>query len=155
MERIRILDYEPRFREAFRDLNQWWIHRYFEMEEKDYQILHDPQSHVLDKGGLILMAQWEGQTAGTCALLPSERNGFDFELTKMGVAPEFQGRGVGMALGKAVLEKARSLGARSVFLESNTVLRPAIELYKKLGFREFSGGASPYQRSNIQMQVSL
>jgi GNAT superfamily N-acetyltransferase len=125
------------------------------MEEKDYQILHDPQSYVLDKGGLILMAQWEGQTAGTCALLPPDRPGFDFELTKMGVAPEFQGKGVGMALGKAILEKARSLGARNVFLESNTVLQPAIELYKKLGFREFKAESSPYRRSNIQMQVSL
>ena len=155
MAHIRILDYEPRFREAFRDLNQWWIHRYFEMEEKDYQILNDPQSNVLDKGGLILMAQWEGQTAGTCALLPSDRPGFDFELTKMGVAPEFQGKGVGMALGRAILEKARNLGAGKIFLESNTILKPAIGLYKKLGFREFSGEGSPYQRCNIQMELFL
>ena len=155
MVRIRILDYEPRFREAFRDLNEWWIHRYFEMEEKDFQLLHDPKTHILDKGGLILIAQLEGHTAGVCALMPSEQSEFDFELTKMGVAPEFHRRGVGMALGKAILKKAREMGARRVFLESNTILKPAIELYEKLGFREFLGEASPYQRCNIQMEIWL
>jgi len=155
MQRIEILDYEPRFRHAFRELNEWWIHRYFEMEDKDYQLLYDPQTHVLEKGGHILIALLEGQPAGTCALVPSDREGFDFELTKMGMAPEFQGRGVGMALGEAILEKARGLGAENIFLESNTILKPAIELYRKLGFREFSGEESPYQRCNIQMALSL
>ncbi|MDX1332480.1 MAG: GNAT family N-acetyltransferase [Robiginitalea sp.] len=155
MQHMEILDYEPRFRHAFRELNEWWIHRYFEMEDKDYQLLHDPQTHVLEKGGHILVALLEGQPAGTCALVPSDREGFDFELTKMGVAPEFQGRGVGMALGVAILEKARSLGAEKIFLESNTILKPAIGLYKKLGFKEFSGEESPYQRCNIQMELTL
>ena len=155
MGHIEILNYEPCFREAFRDLNEWWIHKYFEMEDKDYQILHDPQTHVLDVGGHILIAQLEGRTVGVCALLPSDRSEFDYELTKMGVAPEFHGRGVGMALGKAILEKAHELDAKKVFLESNTVLRPAIGLYKKLGFREFPGEESPYERCNIQMEISL
>ncbi|MEJ2584754.1 MAG: GNAT family N-acetyltransferase [Robiginitalea sp.] len=104
MNRIEILDYEPRFREAFRDLNQWWIQKYFEMEDKDYQILMDPETQVLHKGGHILVALLEGQAAGVCALLPSDRGDFDFELTKMGVAPGLQGRGVGKALGVAILE---------------------------------------------------
>ena len=56
---------------------------------------------------------------------------------------------------QAVIEKARSLGASKIFLESNTRLKPAINLYHKLGFKKVSGHASPYERSNIQMELVL
>ena len=155
MEAIEILDYEPRFREAFRELNEWWIHKYFEMEEKDYQILHDPETHILNRGGHILVALYKGRPAGVCALLPSDRNEIDFELSKMGVAPDCHGLGIGMALGTAILQKARKMGVKRVFLESNTILEPAINLYRKLGFREMPSVESPYRRCNIQMEILL
>ncbi|RYD17729.1 MAG: MarR family transcriptional regulator, partial [Verrucomicrobiaceae bacterium] len=40
-------------------------------------------------------------------------------------------------------------------LESNTVLKPAIKLYEKLGFKKVVGRASPYSRANIQMELDL
>ncbi|HMI01089.1 MAG TPA: GNAT family N-acetyltransferase, partial [Pedobacter sp.] len=58
-------------------------------------------------------------------------------------------------LGNAVIEKARSLGARKIYLESNTILTPAINLYHKLGFKKVAGHATPYERCNIQMELSL
>lgn len=152
---IRILSYEPRHREAFRDLNTWWIRQYFKMEEKDYQILDHPETHIVGKGGHILVAELQGRPVGVCALIPSEVEGFDYELTKMGVSPRFHGRGIGKALGVSILEKARDLGARRVFLDSNTVLGPAIKLYRQLGFREIPTGNSPYERCNIRMAVDL
>lgn len=85
----------------------------------------------------------------------SDRPGCRFELAKMGVDPAYQGRGIGKALGRAALDKARLLGARKVFLESNRVLKPALALYHSLGFREVVGSPSPYQRSDIQMEVEL
>jgi hypothetical protein len=33
------------------------------------------------------------------------------------------------------------------------MLKPAINLYYKLGFRKTSGPPSPYERSNIQMEL--
>ncbi len=49
--------------------------------------------------------------------------------------------------------KARAAGAWRVYLESNTMLKPAINLYYKLGFRKTAGPPSPYERSNIQMEL--
>lgn len=96
----------------------------------------------------------EGETAvGVCALMKMEDVQYDYELAKMGVSPKFQGHGIGHLLGKAVIEKAISLHARNVYLESNTILTPAINLYKKLGFKEVTGRESPYERSNIQMEL--
>ena len=48
-----------------------------------------------------------------------------------------------------------TIGATRVYLESNTILEPAINLYRKLGFKSVEGGASPYGRCNIQMEVWL
>jgi GNAT superfamily N-acetyltransferase len=79
----------------------------------------------------------------------------EFELAKMAVAPKAQGLGIGYLVGKACIDKARSVGARRIYLESNTTLKPAIQLYHKLGFRKVTGPPSPYERSNIQMELPL
>jgi GNAT superfamily N-acetyltransferase len=78
-----------------------------------------------------------------------------FELAKMAVAPGAKGKGIGLLLGQACIDKARALGAGRVYLESNTKLRPAISLYHKLGFRKIAGPPSPYERCNIQMELRL
>ncbi|WP_420593329.1 GNAT family N-acetyltransferase [Robiginitalea biformata] len=152
---VRIVPYTPAYREAFFRLNQAWIERYFEMEPRDYQVLGNPQETILDPGGHILVALAGGQPVGVCALLASGRPGYDFELAKMGVDPASQGRGIGRALARAILEVARNSGARKIFLESSTRLPAALSLYRKLGFREIAGGPSPYKRSDIRMGLSL
>ena len=73
----------------------------------------------------------------------------------MAVDARIRGKGIGAALGIAVIDKAQSLQAEKVYLESNTILEPAIRLYRKLGFEEFVGEPSPYERCNIQMVLEL
>lgn len=152
---LEIVPFEPRYRQAFYELNKAWIDQYFVMEPKDHEALEHPERSVLQPGGEILVALADGKPVGVCALMVSDRPGCRFELAKMGVDPAWQGRGIGRALGRAALDKARQLGARKVFLESNRVLKPALALYHNLGFREVTGGTSPYKRSDIQMEVDL
>jgi DNA-binding MarR family transcriptional regulator/N-acetylglutamate synthase-like GNAT family acetyltransferase len=150
---VGIVDFSPEHQGAFRQLNEEWITTYFKMEEGDYKALDHPQEYILDKGGHIFMAFYKGEPVGTCSLIRME-NG-DFELAKMGVAPRAKGLGIGWLLGRACLEKAMALGATRVYLESNTRLKPAINLYHKLGFRKVAGPPSPYERCDIQMEVLL
>ena len=152
---LAIVAFEPRYKKAFYELNKAWIDRYFTMEPKDHETLGHPERTILEPGGHILVALTGGKPVGVCALLVSDRPGCRFELGKMGVAPNSQGRGIGRALCIAALETARRQGAQKVYLESNTLLEPAIRLYRSLGFREVDAGASPYKRSNIQMEVDL
>lgn len=152
---VAIVDYEPKYQQPFRDLNAEWISKYFKMEAADYQALDHPQTYILDQGGHILVALYQGQAVGVCALIQTKHPEFDYELAKMAVSPLAQGKNIGYLLGLAILDKARSLGAKKVFLESNTILKPAISLYYKLGFEKVSGYPSPYERSNIQMVVEL
>jgi DNA-binding MarR family transcriptional regulator/N-acetylglutamate synthase-like GNAT family acetyltransferase len=148
---VEIHEFRPDWQPAFRTLNEEWITKYFRMEESDYKALDHPQEYILDKGGHIFMALYKGEPVAACALIPMDDGGF--ELAKMAVSPRAQGLGIGWLVGKACIEKARSLGAPRVYLESNTALKPAINLYHKLGFRKAAGPPSPYERCNIQMEL--
>jgi ribosomal protein S18 acetylase RimI-like enzyme len=80
----------------------------------------------------------------------------DVEIAKMAVAPAARGRGLGDRLMEASLEFARETGASRVIIVSNTVLAPAIRLYRKHGFVEVpleSDGR--YQRANIRLEREL
>jgi GNAT superfamily N-acetyltransferase len=150
-EDVQIVDFEPRYARAFRQLNEEWITTWFKMEEEDYHALDHPQEHILDGGGHIYIALYKGEPVGACAIIKMNDGGF--ELAKMGVSPKAKGKGIGWLLGRACLEKARELGAHRVYLESNTRLRPAISLYHKLGFHKIAGPPSPYERCDIQMEL--
>ncbi|MDC6351055.1 GNAT family N-acetyltransferase [Zeaxanthinibacter sp. PT1] len=152
---LQIVHYQPEYRQAFRELNEAWIKQYFKIEESDRKALGDPQGYILYQGGFILVALEGEAVVGVCAMIAMPGNPGTFELAKMAVAPSTQGKGVGYKLGMAVIEEARQRGAEKVYLESNTVLVPAIALYRKLGFKETKGYASPYERCNIQMEIRL
>jgi DNA-binding MarR family transcriptional regulator/GNAT superfamily N-acetyltransferase len=152
---IRIVNFKPEYSKIFTQLNKEWISKYFKMEKPDYEALNNPQKHIIDKGGYIFIALYYDKPAGTCALMKSDNPMYDFELAKMAVSSKIQGKGIGWLLGMAVIDKAKSLGAKKIYLESNTLLEPAINLYRKLGFKEITGIYSPYKRSNIQMVLNL
>lgn len=153
--KVEIVAYKPEYQEVFRALNVEWISTYFEMEESDYKALDNPQSYILDQGGHILVALYEGEPLGVCALIKMNDEEYDFELAKMAVSPKAQGKNIGFLLASAIVEKARSLGAAKIYLESNTILKPAINLYHKLGFKKVAGKPTPYTRCNIQMELVI
>jgi len=150
---VRIIDYQAQHRAVFRDLNLAWIERYFEIEAMDRISLGDPDQTIIRPGGAILMAEYDGQIVGVCALI--RINEQCLELAKMAVSPTVQGLGIGWQLGQAVLERAGTMGATRVFLETNSVLKPAIALYEKLGFHRVTGRPSHYCRVDIQMEIDI
>ena len=154
-QKVQIIDYNPKYKEAFKKLNEQWITTWFKMEEADHRSLDNPQGYILDKGGHILVALYNNEPVGVCALIKMDDPEYDFELAKMAVSPTVQGKNIGWLLGNAITEKARSSGAAKIYLESNTILKPAINLYHKLGFHKVAGRSTPYERCNIQMELSL
>jgi len=152
---VEIISYESKYREVFRQLNEDWIKTYFEMEEADYKALDNPEGYILKNGGYIFIALYKGEPVGTCALLNLNNDDYDFELAKMAVNPQLRGKNIGFLLGEAALKKAKESGANKIYLESNTLLAPAIKLYSKLGFKKVPGHDTPYKRCNIQMELIL
>lgn len=152
---VQIVDYEPKYQQAFKSLNEEWISNYFEMEETDFKALDNPQEYILDKGGKILVALYDNEPLGVCALIKMDDPDYDFEMSKMAVSPKAQGKNIGWLLGQAIISKAKELGASNLYLESNTILKPAINLYYKMGYEKIIGRPTPYKRCNIQMELDL
>ncbi len=152
---VEIVEYQEKYQEAFKSLNEEWISKYFVIEDTDRKALDNPQSYILDNGGRIFVALYKGQPVGVCSLIKMNDPDYDYELAKMAVSPAMQGKNIGWLLGQTALRAARELGASKLYLESNTLLTPAINLYHKLGFKKVFGRATPYARANIQMELSL
>lgn len=150
---VTIVPFTSVYQQAFKELNEQWISHYFKMEEADHRSLDHPQSYILDKGGYIAIALYRGEPVGTCALI--NMGGDVYELAKMAVSPSVQGKGIGYLLGQDCINKAKSMRAVKLYLESNSRLKPAISLYHKLGFRKVAARPSPYERSDIQMELEL
>jgi ribosomal protein S18 acetylase RimI-like enzyme len=149
---IAIRKYMPADQPWFERLNRAWIEQYFQMEPVDVMVLRDPEQFILDKGGKILMAVCDETVVGTVALKFVEDGVYEF--TKMAVDDHYRGRGIGLALAEAALDVAHLLEAKRVILYSNTRLKPAIALYRKIGFKEVPVDAV-YKRSDIKMELSL
>ena len=135
---MKIRDYTPADATAFRDLNLAWVEKYFTVEASDRAQLEDPQTHILDKGGVILIAEYQGEAVGTVGLVPAHKAGV-LELIKMSARSDIQGKGIGRALMDAAIAKSREMGASHIWLETNTSLEAALALYRKSGFRKLTG----------------
>jgi len=116
-------------------------------------MLSNPKKYVIDNGGFIFFAMVNGEVAGTFALLKQEGN--TYELSKMAVGEEYQGKNIGNKIMIFCIEQAKRLEALKLVLYSNTKLGPAIHLYRKYGFYEIPVGNSGYKRSNIKMELTL
>jgi DNA-binding MarR family transcriptional regulator/predicted GNAT family N-acyltransferase len=155
IEKTEIIAYSPKLKEHFKQLNEEWIKAYFELEPKDKEMLENPDKFIIKNGGCILFAKYNDEIVGTCALLKSGKN--EYELAKMAVSSNMQGKGIGEKLLQSAIEMAKELNAKKIFLVSNTRLQAALHLYKKLGFVSvpLTNNDTNYQRVDIKMELTL
>jgi putative acetyltransferase len=153
-EAVRLVSWRPDLRPHFERLNLEWIERWFTVEEEDRKVFADPAGRIVEPGGQIFFVVDEAGVRGTCAMIRHDAE--TFELAKMAVEPAAQGRGYGDRLVEAAVEFARAAGARRIMLVSNTLLGPALTLYRKHGFRDVPlDPANGYTRADIQQELSL
>lgn len=148
--------FQPGDAEAFRELNEEWIARYFRVEEQDRIQLGDPENNILRPGGQIVMAVAGEERIGCCALVFVKQG--VFEVAKMAVSERYRGHGIGRKLLEYTIAQAKVLGAHTLELASNTKLANAVHLYESLGFRHLPPERvepSPYARANVFMELHL
>lgn len=151
---VIILDYDPKYKKHFRDLNYEWISKYFRIEDKDRKLLENPDREIIKKGGFILFAEYENEITGTAALI--KHSDKEYELAKMAVTEKARGKQIGRKIALTAIDKLRSLKAEKLFLETNSTLLPAMNLYKDLGFQEVEmKNRSEYERATLRMELDL
>ncbi len=149
---VEIIDFESKYAAAFKQLNVEWLEKYFYVEAIDEEVLSNPEKYIIEPGGKIFIALSDGKPIGTAALIADGED--SYELSKMSVTQNIQGKGVGRLLVNKAISYFRESGRKRLFLESNSKLKPALKLYESVGF-EFKtkpDGESHYQRADVYME---
>lgn len=94
----------------------------------------DIETHYIERGGIFEIIENEaGELLGTVGLYPM--NAEIVELRKMYFSPKLRGQGFGKKTLQRMIEKARELGYRKIYLETAVILKEAVHLYEKFGFQ--------------------
>ena len=109
------------------------IDSYFDPEGYEAELRSLPGAYAPPKGAL-LVAESDGRVAG-CVALKSLGDGA-CEMKRLFVDPAAHGLGLGSALAKAVIERAKALGYDRMMLDTGPLQVEAQTLYHSLGFRD-------------------
>lgn len=150
---VEIIPFSPDLKEHIQTLNIAWLEKYFRVEAKDEITLSNPQEEIIDKGGMIFYARYNHKIIGTASLLKVDDS--TFELSKMAVSDDAQGLGIGNKLLEHCINVAKENAISTLFLYSNTILLPAIHLYRKFGFVEIPLESGIYERADIKMEIKI
>jgi N-acetylglutamate synthase-like GNAT family acetyltransferase len=152
--KFKIVELDSSLAAKFKEINEEWISKMFVLEPKDEKVLGSPETTIIASGGCILfVAHPDLGIVGTCALLRTGRD--EYELTKMGVLEKARGTGAGQFLLREVIKKAKSIGAKRLYLLTNKICESAIHLYEKNGFNHdkeiMDEYGSEYARCDVAM----
>lgn len=87
--------------------------------------------------GRLLLARYDGQLAG-CAALHKLEPGV-CEMKRLYLRPQFRGKGLGRVMAERILTEARLIGYGRIRLDTvEPVMRDAVAMYRRLGFREIA-----------------
>lgn len=150
---VVIIPFSDTCSDAIKTLNLEWLTKYFKVEPKDEMVLSNPKSEIIDKGGFIFYAQYQGSIVGTVSLLKIDE--VTFELSKMAVSSSVQGIGIGKQMLEHCFEFSKHNNINKLILYSNRSLQSAINLYTKYGFKEIPLEAGIYERADIKMEKSI
>ena len=100
--------------------------------------------------GRLLLAEYDGRLAGCIAL---HRLDADIcEMKRLYLRPEFRGKGLGRALAETIISEARRAGYKRMRLDTvEPVMKTAVEIYRKLGFKEIT----PYRPNPVAGTIYL
>ena len=107
------------------------IDAYFDADEFDRELASLPGEYSPPDGALLL-AHWQGAAAGCVALRRLDSGAC--EMKRMFVYPQLHGKGLGRALGQAIIREARSAGYSVMRLDTSVRQVEAQQLYATLGF---------------------
>lgn len=151
---ITIISYQEKHQPAFYSLNVEWLDKYNLTESHDLMVLNDPRGTIIEHGGYIWMAEADRDLVGSVALMKDHEEGV-YELAKMAVRPDWQGKGISKLLIETSLAKAKEIGALRLILFSNHQLQTALSLYTKYGFRHVEVHDSPFVTADVRMELDL
>lgn len=129
------------------------FHLYLEIQHYDDEKENPSLKYALPDGRLYLDISDDGIARGCIALRKlSDGKG---EVKRLYVRPECRGNGIATALVERIIEDARDIGYKELYLDTLPELESAVKLYKSFGFEETGQyNDSPVDKT-IFMKLSL
>jgi len=136
---IPAYEYKKQIKELFTEYTNMLVEG--NAEFKKYLILQNYDSEIEnleDKYGQpygrLYICCCDEKVCGSIAL--RKINDTDCELKRLYVKPEFRKNGIGSMLIDRIIDDAKSIGYKAIFLDTLPFLETAIAMYKKKGFVE-------------------
>lgn len=149
---MEVIEYSKEYKEDFIALNKSWIERFFSIEENDLELFENIDSLIKSGKAMVFFALNDGKVVATC--MARNVNGDEWEIEKLAAISQGTGKGAGSLVFKRARDWALEHGAKRIILVSNTILKPALHIYEKYGFKvipldkKFFG----YERGNIEYE---
>ena len=152
MKELKIINYEKRYHQEFKDISLDWLHTNNLYEKADDVLLDNPQKYI-DKGGSIFLAHFNDEIVGTVSIYPIDK--YVYEILKLGVVEKYRGLGIGRKLLQLCVDLCLEKGVKLITLETSSKLENAIKLYKKFRFIQVKIKDSYYESADVKMELKL
>ena len=130
---MKIIPYDPKYREDFIRLNTEWLNRFYWIETFDQDTM-DRIDELIQNGAMAYFAVENDKVLATCMTMPLEND--TWEMCKLAARNQYTGTGAGNSVFCACMDYAISHGSKRLVLISCSGLKTAIHLYRKNGFHE-------------------
>ncbi|MDE6602072.1 MAG: GNAT family N-acetyltransferase [Lachnospiraceae bacterium] len=147
---MELVEYDPKYRQSFIELNTAWIKENFgSLEEEDMKTFQEIEQEIA-KGAMVFFAVENDTVLATCMTKPISDD--TWEICKLATDERYQGKGAGSRIFERCMEYAFANNAGKLFILSNSTLKPALHIYQKYGFKEIKLDNYKYTRGDIAFE---
>lgn len=152
---MKIVAYEPKYKDDFIEMNRAWIFALFKIEDEDERELNNIESYI-EKGGEIFFAIDDDGTIMACCMVAPRGDG-DWEIMKFTAKKEFAGKGAGSACFRACLDYAKERGVKKTVIVTSHKCSEAVHIYRKFGFQEIPLDRKrfAFERADLVLEKTL
>lgn len=125
---------------------------YLEVQNYGQELENLDHKYGLPDGRLYL-AYFDGALAGCIGLKKLDR--FRCEMKRLYVRPAYRNKHIGFALTHRAIEDAYAIGYKYMLLDTLPFLEKAVNMYKRMGFKEIASYNNSPMENSIFMKLDL
>jgi GNAT superfamily N-acetyltransferase len=152
---IRPIYEEPSFNDGKRGFHLWRVGRFYDR----FPHIVDEEYFGEDPGrrfAVVLQHKRSGRIVGVGVLIkPQNDDPAVGEISKVYLAPEYRGLGLGYWMMQVLLREGRNRGYNRISILTRIEFEGAIELYKRVGFLQVANTKYPGVKNSIALEYAF
>ncbi len=151
---MRVVQYEEKYKNDFKELNLAWINAYFELEAEDEKVFNNIDDYIRAKANIFFTLDDDEEVLACCMIEPLRED--MWEISKFAARNLGSGKGAGSLCLNEALKYAIKNGAKLFEIVTNTKCYKAIHIYEKFGFKKLDNPVvNPFKRGNYFMEATV